>query len=70
MVIVYYSEWYNYDCYVAFVAVEVNDAFVDHTILIADQVDALLHSMRGYYLKTRSLQETESFIRSLGVCRT
>ncbi len=47
----------------------VNDAFVDHTVLVTNQVDAFLRSVRGYYLRTRSLSETESFIRSLGIER-
>ena len=47
----------------------VTDAYVDHTILIANQVDALLRSVRGYYLRTRSFSETESFIHSLGFDR-
>ncbi len=48
----------------------VNDAYVDHTILVANQVDSILRSVRGYYLKTRSLPDTEAFINSIGFERS
>jgi signal transduction histidine kinase len=47
-----------------------NDAFVAHTLQIANQVDTLLHSVRGFYLRTRSIDETEAFIQSLGFDRS
>ncbi|MFZ4859715.1 MAG: ATP-binding protein [Desulfuromonadaceae bacterium] len=48
----------------------VNDAFVEHTIQVANQVDMSLRSVRGFYLRTRSLPETETFIDSLGFDRS
>ena len=48
----------------------VNDALVDHTIQISGQVDTILRSVRGYYLKTRSTKATESFINTLGFDRS
>ena len=48
----------------------VNDAFVEHTLQVANQIDTILRSVRGYYLRTRSLTETESFISALGFDRS
>ena len=48
----------------------INDALVNHTILITGQVDSILRSVRGYYLKTHSLPESESFIHSIGFERS
>jgi signal transduction histidine kinase len=42
-----------------------NDAFVHHTLQVMAQVDTLLHAVRGFYLRTASISETESFIRTL-----
>lgn len=44
----------------------INDAFVEHTVQITSQADTILRSVRGFYSRTRSRQETESFIRTLG----
>ena len=42
-----------------------NDAFVHHSIQVVTQVDTLLQAVRGFYLRTRSLTETEQFINTL-----
>lgn len=42
-----------------------NDAFVQHTLQVFSQVDTLLHSVRRFYLHTRSVPETERFINAL-----
>lgn len=44
----------------------VNDAFVEHTIQVAGQIDTILRSVRGFYLRTHSITETESFVSGLG----
>jgi PAS domain S-box-containing protein len=44
----------------------INDAFVEHTLQITSQADTILRSVRGFYMRTRSLQETKSFIHTLG----
>ncbi len=46
-------------------AEQVNDAFVEHTILIFGQIDTVLRSVKGFHLRTNSLIETESFLRTL-----
>ena len=46
-------------------AVLANDAFVQHTLQVINQVDTLLHSVRRFYLYTRSVSETERFIEAL-----
>lgn len=43
-----------------------NDAFVQHTVQVVNQIDTLLHSVRGYYQYARSINDTEAFIDSLG----
>jgi len=48
----------------------INDAFVEHTLQITGQVDTILLAVRGFYLRTRSITETEPFIRSLGFDRS
>ena len=48
----------------------VNDALVEHTIQLSGQVDTILRSVRGYYLQTRSLKATKSFIDTLGFDRS
>ncbi len=42
-----------------------NDALVHHSMQIMTQVDTILHSVRSFYLRTHSIDETESFIHSL-----
>jgi signal transduction histidine kinase len=42
-----------------------NDAFVEHSIQIVSQVDAMLNAVRHFYTHTRSLRETEEFIDAL-----
>ena len=42
-----------------------NDALVHHSLQIMTQVDTILHSVRSFYQRTRSIDETESFIHSL-----
>jgi signal transduction histidine kinase len=42
-----------------------NDAFVQHTTQTTKQIDTVLHAVRGFYQRTRSLTETERFIESL-----
>lgn len=44
-----------------------NDAFVEHTARIVNQVDTLLLAVRGYYQMTRSIEATERHIESLGI---
>ena len=47
-----------------------NDAFVQHTLSVVSQGDSLLRSVRGYFLRTLSIDQTETFIASLGwICR-
>ena len=48
----------------------VNDTLVWHTIQVTGQVDTILRSVRGFYLRTRSVVETESFIRALDFDRS
>lgn len=42
-----------------------NEAFVEHTVQVANQVDTILHAVRAHYLRTRSVAETQDFIESL-----
>jgi len=42
-----------------------NEAFVQHTLQVISQVDTLLQSVRGFYLRTGSVVETENFINAL-----
>ena len=46
-----------------------NDAFVGHTLQVVRQVDTALFAVRGFYQRTRSFEETERFIGSLGFDR-
>ncbi len=46
-----------------------NDAFVEQTSQVVNQADTLLRAVRGFYQKTGSLPETESFIMALGFNR-
>lgn len=46
-----------------------NDAFVEHTLQMINQVDILLRAARGYYLRTGSVAETERYVASLGFNR-
>jgi PAS domain S-box-containing protein len=48
-------------------AVLANDTFVEHTRQIVGQADNLLRAVRSYYLHTRSIQQTDEFIASLGL---
>lgn len=48
----------------------VNDAFVEHTIQVASQIDTILRSVRSFYLLTHSITETESFVSALGFDRS
>ncbi|MEI7671984.1 MAG: histidine kinase dimerization/phospho-acceptor domain-containing protein, partial [Deltaproteobacteria bacterium] len=48
----------------------VNDTFAGHTLQVTGQVDTILRSVRGFYLRTRSIAETGSFIRALDFDRT
>ncbi len=43
-----------------------NDAFVEHSIQVVNQVDILLRAARGYYQLTRSVPETERYVAGLG----
>lgn len=47
-----------------------NDAFVQHTIQIANQIDSMLRSVRAFYMESRSLAKTEAFIQQLGFDRS
>jgi signal transduction histidine kinase len=42
-----------------------NDAFTEHSNQVVGQVDAMLNAVRGFYIHTRSLTETEGFINGL-----
>lgn len=42
-----------------------NDAFVEHSIQIVSQANAMLNAVRHFYTRTRSLRETEEFIDAL-----
>ena len=42
-----------------------NDTFVDHTLQVTSQVDTILRSVRGFYLRTHSIAETGTFTRAL-----
>ena len=46
-----------------------NDAFVGHALHVVRQVDTVLFAVRGFYQRTRSLEETERFIGTLGFDR-
>lgn len=48
----------------------VNEAFVEQTLQIVNQVDTILHAVSGFYQQTGSLDKTESFISTLGFNRT
>ena len=41
------------------------EASTQHTLQVMDQIDILLHSVRLFYLRTRSPEETEQFIKGL-----
>ena len=43
-----------------------NDAFVEHSIQVVNQVDILLRAARGYYQLTRSVPDTERYVAGLG----
>ncbi len=49
---------------------QANDTAVEHCRQAANQVDTLLHAVRGYYLRARSLADTEAFVQSLGFDRS
>ncbi len=38
-----------------------------HTLQVFDQIDTVLHAVRGYFLRTGSVAETKSFINSLPI---
>jgi len=42
-----------------------NDVLGGHSLQVMTQVDTILHSVRNFYLRTRSIAETDSFIDSL-----
>jgi hypothetical protein len=44
-----------------------NDTFVEHTRQIVGQADNLLRAVRSHYIHTRSIEQTETFIASLGL---
>jgi len=48
----------------------VNDTFAGHTLQVTGQIDTILRSVRGFYLRTRSIAETGTFIRTLDFDRT
>jgi PAS domain S-box-containing protein len=48
----------------------VSDALVEHTIQMSGNADTILRAVRGYYLQTRSVKATKSFIDSLGFDRS
>ncbi|MBY0453731.1 MAG: sensor domain-containing diguanylate cyclase [Burkholderiaceae bacterium] len=43
-----------------------NRAFVEHTEQIINQADTLLQAVRGYYLQSDSVRQSEDFIKGLG----
>ena len=47
-----------------------NEAFAEHTLQLANQVDTILHAVREFYLRTHSLADTETFIDSLRLDRS
>ena len=47
-----------------------NDACVEHALQLTKQVDTLLRSVRGFYLRTGSIEETKSFIGAIGFDRS
>lgn len=47
-----------------------NDAFVEHTERVVNQVDSALRAVRGYYSATHSIGATENFIATLNLDRT
>ena len=46
-----------------------NDAFVEHTLQVVNQVDILIKAARGYYERTESVPDTERFVATLGFRR-
>lgn len=44
---------------------QANDAFVNDTRHVLDQIDALLHAVRGFYLRSGSIDETRQFIQNI-----
>jgi signal transduction histidine kinase len=46
-------------------ATAANKAFAEHTNRIVTEVDTILRAVRGYYQRTKSVEETEQFIASL-----
>ena len=47
-----------------------NNASVEQTLQVVNEVDTILHSVRSFYLRTRSLADTERFIQSIGFDRS
>lgn len=46
-------------------SVMTNDALVQHTTQVMNQLETSLQAVRGFHLRSRSLQQTENFISSL-----
>lgn len=42
-----------------------NDAFVEHSLQVAQHADSILYAVRGFYAHTRSIPVTEAFINAL-----
>lgn len=47
-----------------------NEAFVHHSRQVVSQADTLLQAVRGFYLRTASVSDTEAFINALPFDRT
>lgn len=44
---------------------EANDVFAEHTDQVVAQVDTVLYAVRGFYLRSRSVDETRAFVQDL-----
>ncbi|MBF0117240.1 MAG: GGDEF domain-containing protein [Desulfobacterales bacterium] len=44
----------------------INDSFSEHSLQIISKVDTLLRAVRGYYIHSGSIEDTENFIAGLG----
>ena len=47
-----------------------NEAFAQHTLQVAGQIDSILRAVRGFHVRTHSLADTEAFIDTLGFDRS
>ncbi|MBV5298061.1 MAG: hypothetical protein JZU64_07970 [Rhodoferax sp.] len=63
---VYYAQSYAWEkARLIQATAQANDAFVQHSLQVVNQIDTLLYSVRSFYLHTGSVAETESFINAL-----